>query len=341
MKALVKERPGENGVTLKCVAEPCVKAGQVKIKVHAAGICGTDLHIVKDEYKSNYPVILGHEYSGIIEEVGDDVTALQAGDKVVSLTAAVTCGHCQYCYAGLLMLCDQRQSIGSGVNGAMTEYLIVPAHLVFKLPEGVSLDEAALCEPLACVVRAVIERATVKAGDYVLVSGPGAIGNLTMQVAIASGGKVVVTGTAADKGRLELASQLGAVATIIVDQEDVTQRVQEVTHGNGFDVAFECAGAAASAQSCLQLLKKAGLFVQVALYGKKIEFDHDLALVKEISITNSFASERTSWEKTLRLLQNKQVNVVPLISAKFPLTQWEEAFEMAIKKEGYKILLIP
>lgn len=341
MKALVKEGPGENGVTLKCVAEPRVKAGQVKIKVHAAGICGTDLHIVKDEYKSNYPVILGHEYSGIIEEVGDDVTALQAGDKVVSLTAAVTCGHCQYCYAGLLMLCDQRQSIGSGVNGAMTEYLIVPAHLVFKLPEGVSLDEAALCEPLACVVRAVIERATVKAGDYVLVSGPGAIGNLTMQVAIASGGKVVVTGTAADKSRLELASQLGAVATIIVDQEDVNQRVQEVTHGNGFDVAFECAGAAASAQSCLQLLKKAGLFVQVALYGKKIEFDHDLALVKEISITNSFASERTSWEKTLCLLQNKQVNVVPLISAKFPLAQWEEAFEMAIKKEGYKILLIP
>ena len=162
-----------------------------------------------------------------------------------------------------------------------------------------------------------------------------------MQVAIASGGKVVVTGTAADKRRLELASQLGAKATIIVDQEDVNQRVKEITYGNGFDVAFECAGAAASAQSCLQLLKKAGLFVQVALYGKKIEFDHDLALVKEISITNSFASERTSWEKTLRLMQNKQVDVVPLISAKFPLAQWEKAFEMVIKKNGYKVLLIP
>lgn len=341
MKALVKEGPGENGVMLKCVEETRMKVNEVKIKVHAVGICGTDIHIVKDEYKSNYPVILGHEYSGVIEEIGDDVTDLKAGDKVVSLTAAVTCGHCQYCYAGLLMLCDQRQSIGSGVNGAMTEYLSMPAHLVFKLPEGVSLDEAVLCEPLACVVRAVIERATVKAGDYVLVSGPGTIGNLTMQVAIASGGKVVVTGTAADKRRLELASQLGAKATIIVDQEDVNQRVKEITYGNGFDVAFECAGAATSAQSCLQLLKKAGLFVQVALYGKKIEFDHDLALVKEISITNSFASERTSWEKTLRLMQNKQVDVVPLISAKFPLAQWEKAFEMVIKKNGYKVLLIP
>ena len=284
---------------------------------------------------------MGHEYSGIVEEVGDNVADFKPGDRVVSLTAVVTCGKCKYCNEGLLMLCDKRLSIGSGVNGAMAQYLVVPAELAFKLPDEVSLDEAVLCEPLACVVRSVIERATVKAGDYVLVSGPGTMGILTMQVAIASGGKVVVTGTSIDMERLKLASLLGAVETIVVDQEDMFKRTQEITGGLGFDIAFECAGAAASADTCLKMIKKTGLYVQVGLFGKVIEFDFDLALKKEVLMTNSYASERTSWQKALRLLKFKQVNVGPLMSAKLLIEEWEKGFKMAISKEGYKILLMP
>lgn len=341
MKALLKKGKGFEGVAIEDVAEPKPRSNEIKIRVYSAGICGTDIHIVKDEYPSNYPVIMGHEYSGIVEEAGAEVTDFKPGDRVVSLTAVVTCGHCRYCHEGLLMLCENRLSIGSGVNGAFAEKLVVPAHLAFKIPEGISLDEAALCEPLACVIRGVVERATVKAGDYVLVSGPGTIGQLTSQVAAASGGKVVVTGTSVDKERLKLASSLGAIKTIIVDEEDVHQCVDEVTNGCGFDVAFECAGASRSADMCLQLLKKTGLYGQVGLFGKKIEFDLDLALKKEISITNSYASERTSWEKTLRMLNYKQVNVKPLISGKFLLEDWEKAFDMAINKKGYKILFAP
>jgi L-iditol 2-dehydrogenase len=223
----------------------------------------------------------------------------------------------------------------------MAEYLVVPAHLAFKIPDEISLDEAALSEPLACVVRSVIEKATVKAGDYVLVSGPGTMGFLTMQVAMASGGKVVVTGTSIDKERLALAKKLGAYDTIVVDQEDAYKRTEEITEGCGFDVAFECAGAAPSANTCLKLLKKTGLYVQVGLYGESIQFDHDLALKKEINMTNSYASERTSWERALRLLKFKQVNVAPLVSAKLPIEEWQKGFDMAINKEGYKILLMP
>jgi len=341
MRGLHKLNPGADGVGIREVPEPTTGTGQLKIRVYAAGICGTDIHIMLDEYPSNYPIIMGHEFSGTVEEVGEGVQDFKPGDRVVSLTAVVTCGHCAYCYEGLLMLCEQRLSIGSGVNGAMAEYVVVPSHLAFKIPQGVSLDEAALCEPLACVVRSVIERATVKAGDYVLVSGPGTIGLLTMQLALASGGKVVVTGTTVDKERLKLAAELGALATINVNEDDLAAKTAELTNGAGFDVAFECAGAAPSADTCLKLLKKTGLYVQVGLYGKKIEFDLDLALKKEIAMTNSYASERTSWVRALRMLEHKQVNVAPLISAKLPLEEWRRGFEMAIKKEGYKILLQP
>jgi L-iditol 2-dehydrogenase len=341
MKALLKESRGTGDIVLKDIKEPEPRKNELKIKVHAAGICGTDIHIMRDEYPCNAPVVLGHEYSGIVEEVGSEVQGFKKGDRVISLTAVVTCGNCKFCYEGLLMLCDNRLSIGSGVNGAMAEYLVVPAHLAFKIPDEISLDEAALSEPLACVVRSVIEKATVKAGDYVLVSGPGTMGFLTMQVAMASGGKVVVTGTSIDKERLALAKKLGAYDTIVVDQEDAYKRTEEITEGCGFDVAFECAGAAPSANTCLKLLKKTGLYVQVGLYGESIQFDHDLALKKEINMTNSYASERTSWERALRLLKFKQVNVAPLVSAKLPIEEWQKGFDMAINKEGYKILLMP
>ena len=341
MKALIKKNKGLDGVVFEDIEEPIPGENEIKIKVHATGICGTDIHIIKDEYPSKYPVVMGHEFSGTVYEVGSGVTQFKPGDRVVSLTAVVTCGNCKYCNEGLLMLCEKRLSIGSGVNGAFAEYLTVPAKLAFKIPENVSLDEAALSEPLACVIRGTIEMSTIKAGDYVYVSGPGPIGLLTLQVAIASGAKVVVTGTDLDEKRLATAKQLGAAETINVEREDVVKRTDEITDGCGFDVAFECAGVAPSADTCLKVLKKTGIFSQVALFGKKIAYDFDLALTKEVRITNSYASERTSWERALRLLASKKIDVKPLISGKFPLKQWEKAFEMAINKEGYKILLMP
>jgi L-iditol 2-dehydrogenase len=145
MKALIKKGEGFHNVGLVELDDPIVKASEIKVKIHAAGICGTDLHIIADEYLANYPVTMGHEYSGIVVEVGDDVTDFKVGDRVVSLTAAKSCGKCNYCYEGLIMLCEERKSIGSGVNGAFSEYMVIPAHLAFHIPENVTMDEAALC----------------------------------------------------------------------------------------------------------------------------------------------------------------------------------------------------
>jgi L-iditol 2-dehydrogenase len=341
MKALLKKGQGFGGVALEEIQEPTTKGNEIKVKVHAAGICGTDLHIIHDEYPYVPPVAMGHEYSGTVVEIGAEVKDFQVGDRVVSLTAVVTCGSCRYCNQGLLMLCNQRKSIGSGVHGAFAEYIVVPAKSTYKIPESVSLDEAALTEPLACAVRCIMERGRVDGGEFVLISGPGTIGMLALQVAKANGGNVVVVGTSRDEERLNLALELGAMAVVNMEEKDAEKRLMELTKHRGFDVAIECAGVALSLNNCIQLLRKQGLLIQMGLFGKKIEFDSDLALMKELNYTNGFATEPTSWEIALRLLEYKHVDVSPLISNKLSINEWQNALELAEKKVGYKTLLLP
>lgn len=341
MKALLKKSQGLEGVALEEIQEPTIKVNEIKVKVHAAGICGTDLHIIHDEYPYSPPVAMGHEYSGTITEIGPGVEGFQVGDRVVSLTAVVTCGSCHYCNQGLLMLCDQRKSIGSGVHGAFAEFIVVPAKSAYKIPESVSLDEAALTEPLACAVRCIMERGRVNSGEFVLISGPGTIGLLAMQVVKANGGNAIIIGTSRDKERLTLALELGAMAVVNVEEENAEKRLMNLTKHQGFDVAIECAGVSISLNNCINLLRKQGLLIQMGLFGKKIEFDSDLALMKELNYANGFATEPTSWEIALRLLEYKHVDVSPLISHKLPIDEWKEAIRLAEQKAGYKTLLLP
>ena len=341
MKALVKTRHGEDSLACIDVPEPSVHPGELKVRVHACGICGSDLHIMHDEYASYPPVVMGHEYSGIVAEVGEEVSGFAVGDRVVSLTSAITCENCEYCFSGHRMLCPERRSIGSGVNGGFAPWLTIPAKLAFRIPDNVSLDAAALSEPLACVVRGVIERTTVKGGDFVFVSGAGIIGQFAAQVAKACGGIVVVAGTDVDTDRLALAEQLGAYATVNVLRTSSEEIVRRFTGGRGFDVAFECAGAAPSADNCLKVLRKLGSYTQLGLFGKPVPFDHDLALTKEIAISNSYASERTSWERTLRLLEYGMVDAEPLVGSRITVENWREAFTRVEDKLDFKVLLIP
>lgn len=341
MKALIKMRKGPDGVALGELPEPMPGSGEIKVKVNACGICGTDLHILKDEFETDPPVAMGHEYAGTVVDVGERVTGFAVGDKAVSMTTVQSCGVCQYCHEGLFHLCETRKALGCLINGGFAEYITVPAARAFRVAENISLEEAALSEPLACVVRSIVEKGQVKAGDYVYIAGPGAIGLLAMQVAAASGGICAIAGTQVDAVRLETARQLGAVEALFADGDDFQARCRAFTEGRGFDVAIECAGAARSADTCLRVLKKTGRYIQVGLYGKSIPFDHDLALKKEITITNGFTSTKTSWQRALRLVQYGRVNVKPLISAVLPLEDWQQGFAMAEAKEGCKILLKP
>src|SRR5438067_1258567 len=182
MKAVMKTAPGAGNIEVRDIAEPATPPGHVKIAVKAAGICGTDLHIYYDEYRSFPPVVLGHEVCGEIAEVGSGVERVRVGDRVTSETYASTCGSCRYCREGRVNLCPERRSIGSGANGGFAKYLVVPEHNIHLLPDNVSFEEGALSEPLACVIHSVLERSQVTPGDIAVITGPGAMGLLTLQV---------------------------------------------------------------------------------------------------------------------------------------------------------------
>ena len=174
-----------------------------------------------------------------------------------------------------------------------------------------------------------------------VVSGPGAIGLLTSQVVKAAGAKVVVLGTDADEARLEMAKQLGADLTFNVQQDDTLTLIQEMTHGLGADVVFECSGAAPSAQHCLSLVRRRGRYAQVGLFGRPIAWDLEQVCYKELSVSGSNATVPSAWRKALALLASGQVRTDLLISHTFPVTEWRHAFDIFERREGLKIVLTP
>ncbi len=340
MKGVAKLERGDGQVGLLDVPEPDVKAKHVIIEVKGAGLCGTDLHIYHDEYPSVPPVIMGHEVSGTVVDIGQNVTACQTGDRVTSETFFQVCGACQFCRDGLPNLCLNRKSIGTHVHGAFTQYVLVPEHNIHHLPPSVDTFAGALTEPLACCVHA-LELTRVEPGEVVVVTGPGAIGLLTMQVTKAAGAKVVVLGTEADEARLELAQALGADETFNVQTVDVPEKLNEITGGRGADVVFECSGAGPAAQTCLDLVRRRGRYAQVGLFGQPIQWDLEQVCYKEVQVSGSFATVASSWRKALTLLASGQVNTQALISHTMPLTNWAEAFDIFESQRGLKIILTP
>ncbi|MEJ8543866.1 zinc-dependent alcohol dehydrogenase [Brevibacillus borstelensis] len=340
MKALVKTKPGVGNVEVLNVPEPACRAGCVKIEVAFTGICGTDLHIYHDTFKNDPPVIMGHEFSGIVAEVGEGVTRYKKGDRVTVLpSTAVTCGACSYCKTGYYMFCPERRGMGHGVDGSFTKYVVVREDMVYQLPDSVTLEEAAMAEPLACAVQALEELTRIHAGDVVLLSGPGPIGLLCLALLTAKGCRVIVAGTDADEARLELSARLGADAAVNVSKDDLQAIVQRETGGMGVDVAIECAGAGPSIASCLKALKKQGRYIQVGIVGKEVVLDFDTVLYKQLQVVGSLAHSMQTWDRVMNLLHQGKINLAPLITHVFPLSDWQTAFQLCEQKKGGKVLV--
>ena len=341
MKAVVKYNNGPKKLALMDVGVPKPAAGQVRIRVAYCGICGTDIHIYNDDggYPTRPPVTLGHELSGIVDAVGDGVDAGLVGKRVVSETYYHTCGHCIYCQTGHKNLCPERASIGSGVNGAMAEYVVVPAGNLHLIPEGVSLKEAAMAEPMACCAQGVLEFGGITPGDKILITGPGAIGLMCLQVAVSAGGEVIMAGTAADEERLALALRLGAKDIICSDRPDVDQVIAEKFPPYGPDIVFDCSGAGPAIQLGLRAVRKGGRYVQVGLTGRPTTLDMNLITLKELSVYGTFAQKTEWWIRSLDLLRRKEIQLEPLVSHVYPIDEWQTAFEGILNKIGLKYLL--
>jgi L-iditol 2-dehydrogenase len=342
MQALMKTARGEGHVGIGEIDVPQPAAGEVLIEVAAAGICGTDLHIYHDEFKTAPPVVMGHEIAGTVAAVGPNGDRALIGARVTSETYYATCGTCTYCRAGRSNLCLERKSIGSGVNGGFTNFVVVPAANLHRLPDAVDFRAGALTEPLACVVHGVLNMRTVQAGDVVAIAGPGAIGLLTLQVVKSAGATALVLGTDLDRHRLAVAAQLGADRVVNIQEEDPWSVVAALTSpGTGADVVIECSGAGPAAQQLLTLVRRGGRYVQIGLFGRPVAWDLDQVCYKELTVTGSNASVPSSWDRALRLMESGAVDTSALISHEFSILDWEEAFAVFESKQGIKTLLTP
>ena len=321
--------------------EPVASDGEVMVEVEATGICGSDLHILEDsiDIPIRVPVVMGHEFSGRIIELGKGVNGLGVGDAVTAMPSVFICGVCRYCRSGAHNLCMQRRSMGYWHHGSFAPRVSVPSRCVHRLPEGIDFRAAALTEPLACAVHAVTEMTRVSAGDLVAIVGPGSIGLLCLQVVRAEGGRAVVLGTAADEGRLELAGRLGAEVVANVSDTDAVARVLELTEGYGADVVLECSGRPAGATLALQLVKKQGRLTQVGLFASPISVDLGQVAVKEIRFTGSFGQRVTSWRRALQLMTRGSVDTGALITHDIPIDEWRRGFDLCARAEGIKVLL--
>lgn len=341
MRAVVKTAPGEGHLELREWPEPSPEPDQVKIRIGGAGICGTDIHIVKGAWRCDPPVVLGHEWCGTVTEVGSQVRQFRPGDRVVASNPARTCGICYYCIQGNPFMCSERVSAGYMIDGAFADYLCIDAKRCHRLPDHVRFREAAMGEPLAVAVHAVIERTQVHNGDLVLVSGPGCIGLLTAQLARMEGARVVLAGLTRDTSRLACGLQLGMDRVVDVEKEDLVGVLREMSGGPGADIVYECSGSAASLASCWDAVRKQGTVTSLGVYAGPIQTDFRNVMMKELMVIGSYGYVWSSWQRTVKLLSEGKLKLEPLISHELPLEEFARGFADTQNGSAIKVVLNP
>jgi L-iditol 2-dehydrogenase len=339
MKAAVWH--GGKDVRIEEVPDPKVNMDSILIRVKSVGICGSDAHAFEGKSKRRVPpLILGHEFAGVVADVGTRVLDFQNGDRVV-VEPTISCGACEPCSNGRTNICVEIRFIGLHVPGAFAEYIAVPARKCYKLPDDVSFDEAALVEPLSVATHAVNMTPT-RVGDNLLIIGSGVVGLLVLQVAKHRvGGNVFVSDLIDYK--LDLAKRLGANAVIHSGKEDVTKRVRELTNGKGVDAVIEAVGVQDTLQQGLTVVKKGGEVTITGLLQQIIEVDVMKLVTNEITMRGDYTYTSGDFKTSLDLIKNDVVLVKPLITHTFPLTDIAKAVGVLTegKEQHIKILLRP
>ena len=344
MKAVVKYGKGKGMVEIRDVPEPMMKEGEVLIEVKAVSVCGSDLHIYHDSHPYWPPVILGHEFSGVIADVGKKVSGWNVGDRVVSETRTGSCGVCYTCQSGFPQVCEQKRAYGIGIDGAYTRYVAGPARLLHRLPDNISFEVGAVIEPTAICVTAVLERCGLQAGESVVITGPGPIGLISLSIAKAAGVKMAgMTGTSRDEGvRIEKAKELGADFIIIVDKEDSVRSVLERTQGLGSDILIETSGGSKAIYQAFEMVRRLGRVCAIGISGKEeISIPYDRGIFKALRFDFCFSSSWTAWERAIGLVSQGLLPASKFITHTLPLEKWEEAFRLLENLQAAKVILIP
>jgi L-iditol 2-dehydrogenase len=336
--AVVNYAPEKGSVELRDVPMPVIGADDVLLEVGAVGVCGSDLHQWTSDHSwpVNYPVILGHEFGGVIREVGKGIKAWKPGDRAVSETAAVIDPDNPMSRSGLYNLDPTRKGFGYGVDGAMTKFVRVPGRCLHRIPENLAFETACLTEPCCVAYSAVVNNGSIKPGDRVVVFGPGPIGLLCAAMARLQGAEVAVVGLERDRARLNIAKQYGCTPIV----EGLTEWSKQ-GDGLGVEGVIDAAGVSATLKTALQIVRPNGWISKVGWGPQPLNFSLDPLVQKNVMLKGSFSHNWPIWERILRLLSTGLLDVKPLVGGVWPIAQWHEAFEKMHGGEIVKAVLKP
>jgi L-iditol 2-dehydrogenase len=336
--AVVNYAREKGSVEIREVSRPAIGDDDVLLEVASVGVCGSDLHqwTADHSWPVNYPVVLGHEFGGVIIELGENITSWKIGDRVVSETAAVINSNNPLSRSGYYNLDPDRRGFGYGVDGAMTQYIRVPARCLHRVPDHLTFEKACLTEPCCVAYNAVVENSRIKPGDRVVVLGPGAIGILCAAISKLCGADVAVVGLEADHQRLKIAQQYQC-ATIVGDASVWAKQVD----GLGADVVIDAAGASRALKTALELVRPRGQITKVGWGPDPLGFSLDPLVQKNLTLQGSFSHHWAIWEKVIYLLAENKLDVSQIIGGVWPITHWREAFEKMHRGEVVKSVLKP
>lgn len=343
MRALVKYGDKPNEVEIREVPVPQIGLDDVLLEVKAAGICGWDIEMWRHKmaYPVSVPIIQGHEFCGVIREVGGNVKDFKEGERVVSETAAEICGKCSQCRTGNYHLCPDRKGFGYGVDGAFADYVKVPSRCLHRIPENIRFEHAALTEPACVAYQALVVLSKIRADTAVLIIGPGPIGLFSAQVAAAYGAyPIMIAGTDRDAKRLEVARELGVDFTINVSSEDAVEFVKSKTNGEGAPLVADAAGNERSLRLAIETVACQGQITKIGWGPKPINFSLDPLLSKAACLQGTFSHNWPTWEAVLTMMSKGLIRMEPMISHKITLDQWEETFETVEKCEAIKAVIL-
>ncbi len=330
MLQAIMTKPGK--IEYRQIPLPKIRPDEVLLQVKRIGVCGSDIHVFHGLHPyTSYPVVQGHEVSGVIAEVGQQITGFTKGDKVVFMPQ-VTCRECYPCRHGMYHICDVLKVMGFQTDGAAQEYFPVRAEMVLKLPASVSLDHAALVEPISVAVHSLSRFGDV-AGLDILVLGAGTIGNLVAQVAVASGAnRVMITDISPYK--LEKARQCGLDMTVNPAHEDLEGAILSTFGPDKADLILECVGVQDTITQAVAIARKGSSIIVVGVFGQKPTVDLGLVQDRELSLIGTLMYQKTDYEFAIELVTSGKIHLDELITHRFPFDEYLDAYHTIERSNG-------
>jgi L-iditol 2-dehydrogenase len=275
-------------------------------------------------------------------KAGSEVAGFSAGDRVTSETHAEYCGKCALCRQNNYPLCRERKGFGFHVDGAFTKYVKVPERILHHVPDNVSLKAASVTEPFCVAYKALISNSNIKAGDVVVIIGPGPIGILSVKLAqLAGAGEIVVVGTEGDDKRLRLAEEFGATMIINSSHEDPLNKILSLGDGYGADLIVDLAGSSSTLKLSMDAVRPAGQITKIGWGRDPVNFSLDPLISKSVTFKGHFSHTWDVWEKCLTLMGKKMIDLEKIVTHELGIDQWEKGFKLLETREAVKVVLKP